>query len=225
MSGWQGRAAVDGQGQFATVAVLGTASLRLTSAGATRSATRPMLWRRPLGGHRYAAADLSAAHPWVAYQANEGHAPQLSQTLDDNCTSRCPDLPVSAPPSSVPPASAPPARPRLPPHPPDAAPPVSGVPQQVSGPPKSAAVAPESGAPMPRQLPWAMHMAPVSGSRRLGSPQPVSASPASPLTVTLPHSRTLPPLPQRSRPSIRSPPPVAGGSLRWPRSPNGPTGS
>lgn len=182
-------AAVDGQGQFATVAVLdGVAASDQRWRDAFGNAANALA--QAAGGHRYAAADLSAAHPWVAYQANEGHAPQrLFQTLGMNYQP-VPDLPVSAPPSSVPPASAPPASAPPSSASPDAAPPVSGVPQQVSGPPKSAAVAPELGVPMP-QLPWAMHMAPVSGQPVSGSPQPVSASPASPLTGPVsaaPHS-------------------------------------
>lgn len=110
-------AAVDGQGQFATVAVLdGVAASDQRWRDAFGNAANALA--QAAGGHRYAAADLSAAHPWVAYQANEGHAPQrLFQTLGMNYQP-VPDLPVSAPPSSAPPASAPPPRPRLPPHPP-----------------------------------------------------------------------------------------------------------
>ncbi|WP_406077170.1 hypothetical protein [Micromonospora sp. NBC_00858] len=149
-------AAVDGQGQFATVAVLdGVAASDQRWREAFGTAANALA--QAAGGHQYAAADLSAAHPWVAYRAEQGHAPQrLFQSLGMDYQP-VPDVPVSAPPSS--------------------APPVSGVPQQASGPPQSQA--PELVSEMP-QLPWAVHMSPVSGQPVSASPQPVSAAPASP---------------------------------------------
>ncbi|MET8464024.1 hypothetical protein [Micromonospora zamorensis] len=111
------------------------------------------------GGHQYAAADLSAAHPWVAYGAEQGNAPQrLFQSLGMDYQP-VPDLPVSAPPTS--------------------APPVSGVPQQVSGPPTSLSQTPQPVSGVP-QLPWAVQVTPVSGQPVSASPQPVSATPQSP---------------------------------------------
>nr|WP_246381001.1 hypothetical protein [Micromonospora jinlongensis] len=159
-------AAVDGQGQFATVAVLdGVAASDERWRVAFGSAANALA--QAVGGHPYAAADLSAAHPWVAYRANEGHAPQrLFQSLGMDYQP-VPDLPVSAPPTSAPPIPAPPT----------SAPP--GVPQQVSGPPESVAPVPELVAHTP-QLPWAVHTTPVSGQPVSASPQPVSAAPASP---------------------------------------------
>lgn len=159
-------AAVDGQGQFATVAVLdGVAASDERWRAAFGTAANALA--QAAGGHPYAAADLSAAHPWVAYRANEGHAPQrLFQSLGMDYQP-VPDLPVSAPPTSAPPIPAPPT----------SAPP--GVPQQVSGPPESVAPAPELVAHTP-QLPWAVHSTPVSGQPVSASPQPVSAAPTSP---------------------------------------------
>ncbi|MGQ5263951.1 hypothetical protein ACTWLT_24740 [Micromonospora sp. ZYX-F-536] len=151
-------AAVDGQGQFATVAVLdGVAASDQRWREAFGSAANALA--QASGGHQYAAADLSAAHPWVAYRAEQGNAPQrLFQSLGMDYQP-VPDLPVSAPPSS--------------------APPVSGVPQQVSGPPKSVSGVPELVDHMP-QLPWAMHTNPVSGQPVSASPQPVSDGAAPP---------------------------------------------
>ncbi|MGW3787185.1 hypothetical protein ACWD5Z_21555 [Micromonospora chokoriensis] len=156
-------AAVDGEGQFATVAVLDGAAAADERWRAAFGAAANAL-AQAAGGHPYADADLSAAHPWVAYRANEGHAPQrLFQSLGLDYQP-VPDLPVSAPPASAPPASAPP---------------VSGVPQQVSGPPTPVSAAPEL-VEHPPQLPWAMHAAPVSGQPVSASPQPVSGAPTSP---------------------------------------------
>ncbi|MDG4759778.1 hypothetical protein [Micromonospora sp. WMMD710] len=154
-------AAVDGQGQFATVAVLdGVAASDERWRVAFGNAANALA--QAAGGHRYADADLTAAHPWVAYGAQEGNAPQrLFQSLGMDYQP-VPDQPVSAPPTSAPPTSAPPALP------------VSGVPQQASGPPQPQT--PELVSEMP-QLPWAVHMAPVSGQPVSASPQPVSAAP------------------------------------------------
>ncbi|MBM0233450.1 hypothetical protein JNW91_17260 [Micromonospora sp. STR1_7] len=159
-------AAVDGQGQFATVAVLdGVAASDERWRVAFGNAANALA--QAAGGHRYADANLTAAHPWVAYRAEEGHAPQrLFQSLGMDYQPVS-DLPVSAPPTSAPPSSAPPA------------PPVSGVPQQASGPPHPVSGAPELVA-HPPQLPWAMHTNPVSGQPASASPQPVSVAPASP---------------------------------------------
>ncbi|MFJ6164867.1 hypothetical protein ACIQH6_07110 [Micromonospora orduensis] len=168
-------AAVDGQGQFATVAVLdGVAASDERWRVAFGNAANALA--QAAGGHRYADADLTAAHPWVAYRAEEGHAPQrLFQSLGMDYQPVS-DLPVSAPPTSAPPTSAPPT------------PPVSGVPQQASGPPQSQT--PELVSEKP-QLPWAVHMSPVSGQPVSASaqpvsaaPQPVSAAPASPAPAT-----------------------------------------
>lgn len=152
-------AAVDGQGQFATVAVLdGVAASDERWRAAFGTAANALA--QAAGGHPYADADLSAAHPWVAYRANEGHAPQrLFQSLGMDYQP-VPDLPVSAPPSS--------------------APPVSGVPQQVSGPPQPVSGAPELVEHLP-QLPWAVHPNPVSGQPVSASPHPVSGAPTSPV--------------------------------------------
>ncbi|MEU8331531.1 hypothetical protein [Micromonospora sp. NPDC048839] len=155
-------AAVDGQGQFATVAVLD---------GVAASDER---WRAAFGtvvgalaqadgGHRYVQADLSAAYPWVAYPAEEGNAPQrIFQDLGMDYQ------PVPSPPISGPPSSAFP---------------ISGVPQQVSGPPKPVSGMPGMVEHMP-QLPWAVQAAPVSGQPVSGTPssfgQQVSAVPSSP---------------------------------------------
>lgn len=155
-------AAVDKEGQFATVAVLDGAAAADERWRAAFGAAANAL-AQAAGGHPYADADLSAAHPWVAYRANEGHAPQrLFQSLGLDYQP-VPDLPVSAPPASAPPASAPP---------------VSGVPQQVSGPPTPVSGTPEL-VEHPPQLPWAMHVAPTSGQPVSASPQPVSAAPSS----------------------------------------------
>ncbi|MFC4021493.1 hypothetical protein ACFOW4_26645 [Micromonospora sp. GCM10011542] len=164
-------AAVDGQGHFATVAVLdGVAASDQRWREAFGNAAHALAQAN--GGHQYAAVDLSAAHPWVAYRADQGNAPQrLFQSLGLDYQP-VPDLPVSAPPSSAPPSSAPPS----------SAPPVSGVPQQVSGPPKSVSGAPELVNHMP-QLPWAVHTDPVSGQPVSASPQPVSAAPTPPVAA------------------------------------------
>ncbi|MEU5907833.1 hypothetical protein ABZ780_26090 [Micromonospora sp. NPDC047467] len=169
-------AAVDGQGQFATVAVLdGVAASDERWRVAFGNAANALA--QAAGGHRYAHADLTAAHPWVAYRAEEGHAPQrLFQSLGMDYQP-VPDLPVSAPPVSAPPTSAPPTS-----APPASASPVSGVPRQASGPPVSGA--PELVAHMP-QLPWAVHTNPVSGQPVSASPQPVSGAPTSPSTPDL----------------------------------------
>ncbi|MFF5177731.1 hypothetical protein ACFY2Q_06850 [Micromonospora sp. NPDC000316] len=196
-------AAVDGQGQFATVAVLdGVAASDERWRVAFGNAANALA--QAAGGHRYAHANLTAAHPWVAYRAEEGNAPQrLFQSLGMDYQP-VPDLPVSAPPTSAPPtsalpasappasappasappasappASAPPASAPPASAPPASAPPVSGVPQQASGPPVSGA--PELVAHMP-QLPWAVHTNPVSGQPVSTSPQPVSGVPTSPST-------------------------------------------
>ncbi|WP_433460476.1 hypothetical protein [Micromonospora sp. CA-248212] len=199
-------AAVDGQGQFATVAVLdGVAASDERWRVAFGNAANALA--QAVGGHRYADADLSAAHPWVAYRAEEGHAPQrLFQSLGMDYQP-VPDLPVSAPPTSAPPASSPPV----------SAPPVSGVPQQASGPPSPVSGAPELLA-YPPQLPWAVHANPVSGQPVSASPQPVSAAPASPRRRRQRPRRSprrTPPTPHRSRRSIRSRPRADGGSPRW----------
>ncbi|WP_410813289.1 hypothetical protein [Micromonospora sp. 067-2] len=166
---------MDGQGQFATVAVLdGVAASDQRWREAFGIAANALA--QASGGHQYAAADLSAAHPWVAYRAEEGHAPQrLFQSLGMDYQP-VPDLPVSAPPLSAPPS----------------APPVSGVPQQVSGPPKSVSGVPELVDHMP-QLPWAVHTNPVSGQPVSASPQPVSGMPASPAAVIPPAVYGSPP--------------------------------
>ncbi|MEU7943058.1 hypothetical protein AB0C50_00080 [Micromonospora taraxaci] len=159
-------AAVDKEGQFATVAVLDGAAAADERWRAAFGAAANAL-AQAAGGHPYADADLSAAHPWVAYRANEGHAPQrLFQSLGLDYQP-VPDLPVSAPPASAPPAPAPP---------------VSGVPQQVSGPPTPVSGTPEL-VEHPPQLPWAMHAAPTSGQPVSASPQPVSAAPSSPAST------------------------------------------
>lgn len=160
-------AAVDGQGQFATVAVLdGVAASDQRWREAFGAAVGALA--QASGGHQYTAAGLSAAHPWVAYGAEQGNAPQrLFQSLGVDYQP-VPDLPVSGPPMSVPPAS------ELP---------VSGVPGQVSGPPKAVSGVPELVGHMP-QLPWAMHTAPVSGQPGSVPAQPVSAAPSSPASGT-----------------------------------------
>ncbi|WP_422738572.1 hypothetical protein ACN263_04550 [Micromonospora sp. WMMD729] len=163
-------AALDGEGRFATVAVLD---------GVAASDKR---WREAFGnaanalaqaddGHRYADADFTAAHPWAAYPAQEGHAPQrLFQSLGMDYQPVA-DSPVSGPPST--------------------SSPVSGVPEQVSGPPVPRA--PELVHDMPA-LPWAVHVSPDSGQPVSASPHPVSGAPTSPATVTSspPAPRTFP---------------------------------
>ncbi|MGK5738657.1 hypothetical protein [Micromonospora sp. URMC 103] len=151
-------AAVDGQGRFATVAVLdGVAASDPRWREAFASAANTLAHAE--GGHPYAGADFAAAHPWVAYTAEEGHAPQrLFQSLGLDYQP-APDLPTSAPPAS--------------------APPVSGVPQQVSGPPTPVSGAPELVSDKP-QLPWAMHASSVSGQPGPAATQPISGAPASP---------------------------------------------
>ncbi|MFC3504749.1 hypothetical protein ACFOOK_27800 [Micromonospora krabiensis] len=158
-------AAVDGQGRFATVAVLdGVAASDQRWRDAFANAVNALA--QADGGHTFAASDFSAAHPWVAYTAEQGHAPQrLFQSLGLDYQP-VPDLPISAPPVSGTPASATPV----------SATPVSGP--SVSSPPVSGA--PELVSEMP-QLPWAVQQAtPVSGQPVSPSPQPVSGSPSSP---------------------------------------------
>ncbi|MET8310102.1 hypothetical protein [Micromonospora sp. NPDC005173] len=187
-------AAVDGQGQFATVAVLdGVAASDQRWREAFGTAANALA--QAAGGHQYAAADLSAAHPWVAYRAEQGHAPQrLFQSLGMDYQP-VPDLPVSAPPSSAPPSSAPP---------------VSGVPQQVSGPPQSVSGVPELVAHMP-QLPWAVHTNPVSGQPVSAPPQPVSGMPTSPAASQTP---ATPPANDPALPSPAAYDPFAGTGRR-----------
>ena len=145
------------------------------------------------GGHRFAGADFSAAHPWVAYTAEEGRAPErlfLSLGLDYQPV---PDLPISAPPVSG--AGA-------------------GVPQQVSGPPTSVSGAPQLVSDPP-QFPWAMQMTPVSGQPATASPQPVSGAPASPAPPPQPVS-AAPQSPAYTEPVRPAPPydPFASGGRR-----------
>ncbi|WBB70643.1 hypothetical protein [Micromonospora sp. WMMD812] len=159
-------AAVDGQGRFATVAVLdGVAASDQRWREAFANAANALADAED--GHAFASADFSAAHPWVAYPAAEGDAPRrLFQSLGLDYQP-VPDTPVSAPPTSAAPAVS--------------APPVSGAPNQVSGPPQPVSGAPELVSEMP-QLPWAVHATPVSGQPVSPSPQPVSAAPTSPAT-------------------------------------------
>ncbi|MEH1027214.1 hypothetical protein ACWD6L_24490 [Micromonospora profundi] len=194
-------AAVDGQGQFATVAVLdGVAASDERWRVAFGNAANALA--QAAGGHRYAHANLTAAHPWVAYRAEEGNAPQrLFQSLG-MAYQPVPDLPVSAPPMSAPPTSAAPAS-----APPASAPPVSGVPQQASGAPVSGA--PELVAHMP-QLPWAVHTNPVSGQPVSSPSQPVSGAPGSPVPSQSPAPATHSPAP-----ATHSPAPVTYGPATY----------
>ncbi|MFC0508342.1 hypothetical protein [Micromonospora costi] len=160
-------AAVDGQGRFATVAVLdGVAASDPRWREAFANAANTLAHAD--GGHPVAGADFSAAHPWVAYTAEEGDAPRrLFQSLGLDYQP-VPDAPVSAPPTSAPPASGVPKQ-------------VSGVPQQVSAPPQPVSGAPELVSDKP-QLPWAVHTTPTSGQPASASASPVSAAPTSPAT-------------------------------------------
>jgi hypothetical protein len=205
-------AAVDGEGQFATVAVLdGVAASDERWRVAFGNAANALA--QAAGGHRYADANLSAAHPWVAYRAEAGHAPQrLFQSLGMDYQP-VPDLPVSAPPTSAPPTSAPPTSAPPTSAPPTSAPPVppvSGVPQQASGPPNSVSGTPEL-VVHPPQLPWAVHTNPVSG-------QPVSAAgqfaPAAPISPAASQSEAPAVSSPPSPPHLTSPDPFGGTGRR-----------
>ncbi|MEV4716163.1 trypsin-like peptidase domain-containing protein [Micromonospora noduli] len=154
-------AAIDGQGRFATVAVLDAA------------VAADVKWRQSFvsvanalaqssDGPAFTYADFSAASPWVAYPAEAGPgAARLFQALgvEYQAVDVAPQ-PVSGVPQ-----------------------PVSGVPQPVSGVPQ-----PVSGVPQPVSggppAPWAIHGNPIPGQAGDSTTQPVSAAPASPAGET-----------------------------------------
>ncbi|MFI7606785.1 hypothetical protein ACIBTV_16815 [Micromonospora sp. NPDC049366] len=188
-------AAVDGQGRFATVAVLdGVAASDQRWRDAFANAVNALA--QADGGHTFAASDFSAAHPWVAYTAEQGHAPQrLFQSLGLDYQP-VPDLPISAPPVSGAGAAVPQQ--------------VSGPPQQVSGPPRPASGVPELVSEMP-QLPWAVHTTPVSGQPAPTTPQPVSGAPTSPTPTYSAPSATEVPQPVSAAPQSPAYGDAAGG--------------
>ncbi|NBE81722.1 hypothetical protein [Micromonospora rubida] len=174
--------AVDGQGRPALVVVLdgvAAADQRWREAFANVANTLA----QTADGHRYLAADFSAAHPWVAYPPTEAGAPQrLFQTLGmdyrpvaGGSTPPPPPQPmspqpISAQPMSAQPMSAQPVSPQ----------PISAQPQPTSAPPQPVSVPPQptSGPP---QLPWVPQPWAVT-------PQPVSGAPLSPAAEPTPGS-------------------------------------
>ncbi|MGI5525781.1 trypsin-like peptidase domain-containing protein [Micromonospora sp. CA-259024] len=158
-------AAVDEQGRFVTVAVLGAAAVNTPGWREAFASTATGMSQAP-GGLTFVYADFSAAEPWVAYPAEAGPgAERLFRALGQEYQ----PVPTDPAPVTPRPVSAVPPPVSAVPHP------VSGAPDAVSGPPAPTSSVPVSATPQPTSgvphAPWALYGDPVAPSSDAADPE------------------------------------------------------